>query len=125
MAEKEYDLRTRTKEFALRVIRLYSSLPGTTVAQVIGKQMLRSGTSVGAQYREGVRSRSNAEFVSKLESSIQELEETIYWFELIVESEIFPPERMHDIIEEAHELLAILTSCVLKLKQKLTVKKRT
>ena len=72
------DLKVRTREFAIRIIRLYSALPKTTVAQVIGKQMLRSGTSVGAHYREGVRSRSNAEFISKLEGGLQKLEETNY-----------------------------------------------
>ena len=74
---KPEDLRTRTKRFALRVIRLYSSLPKKTEAQVIGKQLLRSGTSVGAHYREAVRSRSDAEFISKLEGGLQELEEYI------------------------------------------------
>ena len=72
------DLKTRTKQFVLRIIRLYSALPKNTEAQVIGKQMLRSGISVGAHYREGIRGRSNAEFISKLECGLQELEETIY-----------------------------------------------
>jgi four helix bundle protein len=76
------DLKTRTKQLALRTIRLYSALPTTTVAQVLGKQLLRSGTSVGAHYRESVRARSNAEFISKLEGGLQELEETGYWLEL-------------------------------------------
>ena len=70
------DLRKRTKDFALRIIRLYSSLPSSTVAQVIGKQVLRSGTSVGAHYREAYRSRSDAEFISKIQGGLQELEET-------------------------------------------------
>ncbi len=84
MNEKQKpDLRVRTKAFALRVIRLYCSLPKVTEAQVLGKQVLRSGTSVGAQYREAVRARSRAEFVSKIETALQELEETViglsYW----------------------------------------------
>jgi len=70
------DLLVRTKEFALRIIRLHGALPKTTVAGVIGKQVLRSGTSVGAQLREGKRSRSDAEMISKTESALQELEET-------------------------------------------------
>ncbi len=70
------DLKSRTKQFALRIVRLFSALPTTTVAQVIGKQLLRSGTSVGAHYREAYRSRSDAEFISKLEGGLQELEET-------------------------------------------------
>ena len=73
------DLKVRTKQFALRIIRVYSALPTTAVAQVIGKQILRSGTSVGAHYREAFRSRSDAEFISKLEGGLQELDETEYW----------------------------------------------
>ena len=112
------DLKVRTREFALRIIRLYSALPKTTVAQVIGEQMLRSGTSVGAHYREGVRSRSTAEFISKLEGGLQELEETTYWMELLVESEVFSQDRMKDIMNEADELTAILTTCVKNAKAK-------
>jgi four helix bundle protein len=106
------DLRTRTKQFALRVIRLYGALPNTTVAQVLGKQALRSGTSVGAHYREGHRARSTAEFVSKLEVGIQELDETAYWLELIVESGTLPQDRLADLLDEANQLTAILVTCV-------------
>ena len=70
------DLKERTKSFALRVIRLYCALPQTVLAQTLGKQVLRSATSVGAHYREGMRARSNAEFISKIEGGLQELEET-------------------------------------------------
>ena len=77
------DLKSRTKEFALRVIRLFAALPKTTEAQVIGKQLLRSGTSVGAHYREGMRARSDAEFISKIEGGLQELEESCYWMEFM------------------------------------------
>ncbi|MFH1268071.1 MAG: four helix bundle protein, partial [Planctomycetota bacterium] len=100
------NLKTRTKQFAVRVIELYSALPRKTEAQVIGKQMLRSGTSVGAHYREGIRSRSNAEFISKLEGGLQELEETIYWMELIVETKLFDQNKMNDLMGEANELIA-------------------
>ena len=102
------DLKLRTKQFGLRIIRLFSSLPQTAVAQVLGKQVLRSGTSVGAHYREGVRSRSTAEFISKLEGGLQELEETAYWLELISDGEIFPAARLADLQQEVDELLAIL-----------------
>ena len=81
----EEDLRDRTKKFALRVVRLYSNLPKTTEAQVMGKQVLRSGTSVGANYREARRSRSNAEFIAKLGDCLKELDESSYWFELLEE----------------------------------------
>ena len=81
-------LRDRTKQFALRVIRLYSSLPKETIAQTIGKQVLRSGTSVAANFREASRARSDAEFISKLGIVEQELDETSLWLELLVESRI-------------------------------------
>src|SRR6266853_1980746 len=88
---RRLDLRSRTKKWALGVIRLYSSLPKTTEAQVLGKQALRSGTSVGAHYREAARARSSLEFVSKIECGLQELEETVYWVELLVEAGILKP----------------------------------
>jgi len=112
------DLKVRTRQFAIRIIRSYSALPKTTVAQVIGKQLLRSGTSVGAHYREGIRSRSNAEFISKLEGALQELEETVYWLELVLESEIFTKDQVGDLMGEADELIAILTTCVKNTKEK-------
>lgn len=104
------DLKQRTKSYALRIIKLYSSLPDTTVAQVLGKQVLKSGTSVGAQYREGWRSRSRAEFVSKIESALQELEETAYWLELLGESGVMAPTRLSGLLKETDELIAILTA---------------
>jgi four helix bundle protein len=73
------DLKQRTKEFALLIIKLYRKLSKSTEAQVIGKQVLKSGTSIGTHYREASRSRSNAEFISKIEVGLQELEETTYW----------------------------------------------
>jgi four helix bundle protein len=112
------DLKVRTRQLALRVIRLYSALPNTTVAQVIGKQLVRSGTSVGAQYREGIRGRSTAEFVSKLESALQELEETGYWLELLVEATIIPAARLGNLLNEVNELTAILTTCAKKAKRR-------
>lgn len=112
------DLRQRTKQFALRIIRLYSALPKTTEAQVIGKQLLRSGTSVGAHYREATRSRSTAEFVSKIEGGLQELDESAYWMELLVESEIIPETRLKDLLQEANELTAILVTCSKNAKSK-------
>ena len=81
------DLKPRTKEFALRVIRMYTKLPRSdTVAQVLGKQVLRSGTSVGANYREAAQARSKAEFTSKASDSLKEICETEYWLELLVDS---------------------------------------
>ena len=108
------DLALPTKRFALRIIRLYASLPKATDAQVIGKQMLRSGTSVGAHYREAMRARSTAEFVSKVEGGLQELEEPQYWLELLAESSIVRPELLSGLCSEANELTAILVTCVKK-----------
>jgi len=110
------DLKTRTKRFALEIIRLYATLPKSTEAKVLGKQLLRSGTSLGAHYRESIRGRSNAEVVSKLEVGLQELEETVYWFELLAESGIVQPERLSSLVQEADELTAILVTCVKKVK---------
>jgi four helix bundle protein len=112
------DLKVRTKAFALRVIRLYSKLPNTTVSQVIGKQLLRSGTSVGAHYREACRARSDAEFISKVNGGLQELEETGYWIELLVEAEIINPDLLKNLLAEVDELTAILVTCLKNAKNR-------
>ena len=113
------DLRKRTKEFALRIIRLYSSLPSSTVAQIIGKRVLRSGTSVGAQYREAFRSRSDAEFISKIQSGLQELEETVYWRKLLIESNLIKESMLQNLLQEASELTAIFITSVKTVKQRI------
>src|SRR5947209_6356632 len=112
------DLRARTKQFALRIIRLYCALPNTAPAQVMGKQVLRCGTSVGTHYREGFRARSTAEFVSKLEGGLQELDEASYWLELLVESGTMSQAVMADLMKEADELIAILVTCAKNAKDK-------
>jgi four helix bundle protein len=104
------DLRKRTKLFALRMIKLYASLAKSTEAQVLGKQLLRSGTSVGAHYREGKRARSTAEFISKVEVALQELDETIYWLELLSESQIVAESRLANLKDEAEQLMKILVT---------------
>ena len=110
------DLKTRTRDFSLRIIRLYSALPKTDVARVLGKQLLRSATSVGAHYREATRSRSDAEFISKLEGGLQELDESAYWLGLIEGAEILPTQRLTNIQQEVGELIAIFVTCVKKRK---------
>jgi four helix bundle protein len=112
------DLRTRTKSFAVRVIRLFCALPRTTEAQVLGRQVLKSGTSVGAHYRESTRARSTAEFISKIEGGLQELDETAYWLELLVEAQIIPERRLTNLLKETDELTAILVTCAKKAKQR-------
>ncbi len=116
--EKMVGLKERTREFALRIIRLYSALPKTTEAQVLGKQLLRSATSVGAHYREGSRSRSDAEFISKIEVGIQEMEESMYWMELLLHSGTLSSQQLSSLQDEANQLQAILVTCVKKVKNR-------
>ncbi len=107
------DLRTRTKGFGLRVIKVYTALDKRNqVQQVIGRQLLRSGTSVGAQYREACRARSDAEFISKMNSGLQELDETAYWFELLIDSQSIADAKLRPLLQEADELIAIFITCV-------------
>src|SRR3954449_4207821 len=106
MQKEEKDLRDRTKAFALRVVRMFSALPKTTEAQVLGKQLLRSGTSVGANYREAFRARSKAEFIAKCGDSLRETEESAYWLELLVESGIVSADKLHPLRNECDELTA-------------------
>jgi four helix bundle protein len=113
------DLRLRTKEFALRVIRLYSTLPKVGSAEVIGKQVVRSGTSVGANFREAHRARSNVEFTAKIGECLRELEETGYWFELLLGSEIVVEERLAPLQDECSQLIATFTSIAKKVKSSL------
>jgi four helix bundle protein len=113
---EQRDLRARTKAFALRIVRMYCALPKSPQAQVLGKQVLRSGTSPGAQYREAYRARSNAEFVSKVQSALQELDETCYWLDLLVDGKILPKQRLAALQAEAEELTAIFTSIAFNAK---------
>ncbi len=106
------DLRSRTKKFALRIIRLYSSLSKQTLPQVLGKQLLRSGTSAGANYREGFRSRSKAEFLAKMGDCLKELEETAYWLELFCEGNILEKNRLSPIMNECNQLISIFVTII-------------
>ena len=110
MKNEELDLPARTKAFALRVLKMFCALPKTTEAQVLGKQVLRSGTSVGANYREASRGRSKAEFTAKIGDCLKEIEETAYWLELLVESGIVPTAKMAELLDETNQLTAILTT---------------
>ena len=116
--ETPQDLRSRTSEFALRIIRLYTSLPKTTEAQVIGKQVLRSGTSIGAHYREGHRAKSDADIVNKFQTALQELDETDYWLDLLVKAGIVHTSKVESLIKETNELIAIFTTIVTKIKKR-------
>jgi four helix bundle protein len=108
MKNEEKDLLPRTKMFARRIIRLYCALSKTdTVAQVLGRQVLRSGTSVGANYREANRARSKAAFISKMGDCLKEADETLYWLELPSEENVVSPGRLAPLVNEARELVAI------------------
>jgi four helix bundle protein len=120
MNDEVPDLAWRTKDFALRVVRMFSALPKATEAQVLGKQVLRSGTSVGANYREAHRSRSKAEFIAKIGDCLKELDETAYWLELLVEAEIVPSVRLAPLQDECNQLLAIFTTIAKRAKQSMT-----
>jgi four helix bundle protein len=116
---KQRDLRVRTKRYALRNIRVFAAIKKSDdVGRVLGRQLLRSGTSVGAHYREACRARSVAEFVSKMEGGLQELDETHYWLELLVESGNIPSRRLSPLMIETEELLAIFVSSVKSAKKR-------
>jgi four helix bundle protein len=110
--KKQDDLKERTKHFALRIIRLFGSLPKATEAQVLGKQLLRSGTSVGANYREAYRARSKSEFVAKCGDSLRELEESAYWLELLIDAGIVSPDKLQPLRSECDELTAIFVTII-------------
>jgi four helix bundle protein len=116
--QKEEDLRGRTKAFALRTLRLYAALPKETAAQVLGKQLLRSGTSIGANYREAYRARSKAEFIAKAGICLGEAEETAYWLELLADSEIVERRLLIDLIDECDQLIAIFVTILNRAKRK-------
>ena len=116
------ELRKRTKEFALRIIKLVELLPKTGTANVIGNQLLRSGTSVGSNYRAACRAKSQADFISKVGIAVEEADESLYWLELIVESKMkienSRPE-IESLIKEADELVAIFSASIKSAKSKL------
>jgi four helix bundle protein len=114
--ESIQDLRTRTRSLALRVMHVCDALPRTRSANVIAYQLLKAGTSPGAQYREGIRSRSDAELISKMESALQELEETAYWLELLVAKGLVSERKLGPLQKEVDEVTAIFVACVKKLK---------
>jgi four helix bundle protein len=112
------DLKQRTKSYALRIIKVYTALSKSTEAQVLGKQVLRSGTSIGAHYREALRARSDAEYISKMETALQELEETTYWLELLIEAELLDSDRLQPLLEETNQIIAIFVTCVKSTRKK-------
>jgi four helix bundle protein len=106
------DLRTRTRGFALRVIRLAESLPDTPTARVIRNQILRCGSSVGANYRAACRAKSKPDFVSKMGTVEEEADETIYWMELLIDTGIVNRKRIADLMNEADQILSIVIASI-------------
>ncbi len=103
-------LRARTKAFAVRVVKVFQALPQRADAQILGKQLLRCGTAVAANYRAACRARSRAEFVAKPGVVVEEADETMFWLEMLAESAIVPPKRLKLLSTEAAELTAIFTA---------------
>lgn len=116
MKDEVPELKPRTKGFALRVIRMFSALPKTEEARVLGRQVLRSGTSVGANYREVSRARSKAGFIAKIGDCLKEIEETEYWLELLMDSGQVSPSKMAPLLDECRQPIAIFTTINKKAK---------
>ena len=106
------ELKERTKAFALRVIRAVESLPRSRTAEVIARQLLRSGTSVGANYRAACRARSKADFIAKMSIVLEEADESVYWMELLVQAGLVSQRRIASLLDEANQLVAIAVSSI-------------
>jgi four helix bundle protein len=112
------ELRARTKSFALRIVKFYRSLPRTADAQVMGKQLLRCGTSVAANYRASCRGRSRAEFASRIGVVAEEADETGFWLEMLVDAGIVQPALLKDLLQESKELTAIFTATLQSVRKR-------
>jgi four helix bundle protein len=106
------EMKKRTKSYALAIIRLVESLPNTPTARVIGNQLLRCGTSVGANYRASCRARSQADFISKMGIVEEEADESVYWMELLVDSNIVPPNAVAELCDEGNQIVAIVVASI-------------
>jgi len=113
--EKQMDsrtekLRARTKDFAIRIVRLFQALPTTKEAQIVGMQLLRCGTSMGANYRSACHARSRADFISRIGVVVEEADESVFWIELLSDLAIMKKERLDELLQEARELTAIFSA---------------
>jgi four helix bundle protein len=106
------EMKARTKSFALRIIKLVEALPSNRTADVIGKQLVRSGTSVGANYRAACRAKSNADFIAKMGTVEEEADESSFWLEVIIESGLMKEELVKDLMDEADQIVAIIVSSI-------------
>lgn len=110
MVSQPEELRQRTKAFALRIVRLFQALPRTDVARTLGRQVLRSGTSVAANYRAVCRARSRAEFISKMGIVLEEADETVFWLEMLIKTGVVPKAKLTDLLDEADELVRVFAA---------------
>jgi four helix bundle protein len=118
MNEEAEQLKQRTKDFAIRVVRLFRALPHSDEARIFGRQVLRSATSVGANYRAVCRARSHADFVNKLGVVVEEMDETVFWLEMIRDTKLLPAPKMDGLLDEAGQLLAIFVTSQLTAKRR-------
>ena len=112
----EYPLRDRTKKLSLRVIQLVEALPPSETARIIGRQLLRSGTSVGANYRASLRAKSRADMLNKWKIVEEEADETLFWLELLLEAGVLPPSKLKPLMDEVEEILAMLVASIRTLR---------
>jgi four helix bundle protein len=117
-SRKRQDLRKRLKEYSLRILKLYDSLPKTGSVHIITYQLARSGTSPAAQYREACRAKSNADFISKIEGALQELDESDGWLELLVDGNYVQPSKLQPLRDETNELISIFVTMVVNAKRR-------
>jgi four helix bundle protein len=118
------ELKKRTKQFGLRVMKMVGALPNDSVGRAIGNQLIRSGTSVGANYRAACRGRSNAEFVAKLGIVIEEADESGYWMELIIEGDLLPRDKVESLLDEANQITAIMVASKKSAQQSIADEKK-
>jgi len=118
MDSRTEKLRARTKEFAIRIIHLFQALPSTKEAQIIGNQLLRFGTAVGANYRSACHARSRADFISKICIVTEEADECVFWIELFADLGIVKTEKLRELLQEARELTAIFNASRQTAKQR-------
>jgi len=109
---KQELLRERTKAFAVRIVRLVSALPNNRIGDVLGRQVLKSGTSIGANYREASRASSKRHFITTLEITQREADETLYWLELLIDTQTMSSQQLAELIQECDEIVAMLTTAI-------------
>lgn len=122
-SEQHENLRQRTKEFGMRVIRMWKSLPNTTLSEVLGKQLLRCATSVAANYRAACLAKSEPDFFNKIKICQEEADESCLWIEYIIEAGILPENKLRNLLDEAQQLTAIMTASAITIKKRIQQQK--